>query len=354
MTKYHKILTTTIGSYPKPDYVPTPDWFRAESTLSEEVVGNYNDYLKVKDKSIESLLDKAVKEVVEEQVHAGIDIPTDGEVRREHYINYHCRHLDGIDFEKLTKKTMRAGTWVGNVPTIFKKIKAKRTHFLTRDYKIAQYATRKPLKITVPGPMTIADSMYDNYYGNEKKLGKSLAEALNYEIKALADVGCAWIQIDEPVFARYPQKALSFGIENLERCFYNVPKHVNQCMHMCCGYPDKLDNDDYPKADPSAYHEIAEAIDSSSIQFISIEDAHRSNDLTLFDKFKKSTIVLGLVAIAQSRVETQNEIRTRLKEVLEHIDKERLMAAPDCGLGMLPERIAVAKMKNLAKAVENL
>ena len=224
---------------------------------------------------------------------------------------------------------------------------------MTRDYRIAQSATRKPVKITVPGPMTIADSMYDDHYGDEKKLGVDLAEALNYEIKALARAGCDWIQIDEPVFARYPKKSLSFGIENLERCFYGVPKHVNLCMHMCCGYPDVLDNEDYPKADPSAYHEIAEAIDSSSIQFISIEDAHRANDLTLFDKFQKSTVVLGLVAIARSRVETESEIRMRLKEVLEHIDKERLMAAPDCGLGMLPRAIAVAKMENLAKATKN-
>jgi 5-methyltetrahydropteroyltriglutamate--homocysteine methyltransferase len=354
MTKYHKIQTTTIGSYPKPDDVPTPDWFRADTTLSEEVVGKYNEYLKEKDQSIESLLDEAVENVVREQVRAGIDIPTDGEVRREHYINYHCRHLDGIDFEKLTKKTMRAGTWIGKVPTIYKKIGAKRTHFLTRDYKIAQSATRKPVKITLPGPMTIADSMYDNYYGDEKKLGKDLAEALNYEIKALTRAGCDWIQIDEPVFARYPEKVLTFGIENLERCFYDVPKRINQCMHMCCGYPDKLDNINYPKADPRSYHEIAEAVDSSSIQFISIEDAHRYNDITLFDKFKKSTVVLGLVTIAQSRVETKNEIRMRVKKVLEHIDKERLMAAPDCGLGMLPRNIAVAKMENLAKAVNDL
>lgn len=354
MTQNHKILTTTIGSYPKPDEVPTPDWFRADFKLSAEVVGEYNEYLKVKDENIDSLLDEAVKKVVKEQVHAGIDIPTDGEVRREHYVNYHCRHLDGIDFEQLTEKTMRAGTWIGKVPTIYKKIEADKNHFLTNDYKLAQSATRQPVKLTLPGPMTITDSMYDNYYGDERKLGKDLAEALNYEIKALARAGCNWIQIDEPVFARYPQKALSFGIENLERCFHEVPKNVNQCMHMCCGYPDKLDNPNYPKADPSAYHEIAEAVDSSSIQFVSIEDAHRHNDATLFEKYKKSTIVLGLVAIAQSRVETEFEISNRLKEVLEHIDKERLMAAPDCGLGMLPRDIAVAKMENLASAVNKI
>ncbi len=354
MMQDHKILTTTIGSYPKPDYVPTPDWFRSGSTVSEKVIGRYNEYLEKKSNSMENLLDKGVEEVVREQVRAGIDIPTDGEIRRDNYINYHCRHLEGIDFEKLTEKTMRAGTWTGKVPTIYKKIKPKRTHFLPRDYMIAQSATRKPVKITLPGPLTIADSMYDNYYGDEKKLGKDLAEALNYEIKALVKAGCDWIQIDEPVFARYPKKALSFGIDNLERCFFDVHERVNLCMHMCCGYPDVLDNPDFPKADPSAYHEIAEVIDSSSLQFISIEDAHRHNDLTLFDKLKKSTVVLGLVTIAQSRVETEGEIRKRLKEVLEHIDEERLMAAPDCGLGMLPRNIAGAKMENLAKAVENL
>ncbi|MFQ5854141.1 MAG: 5-methyltetrahydropteroyltriglutamate--homocysteine methyltransferase [Anaerolineae bacterium] len=347
------LLTTTIGAYPKPDYVPTPDWFRAESLSIPDPTKAYEQFCRTQVDDVEALLVRGTHEVVLDQVNAGIDVPTDGEVRRENYIHYHCRHLDGIDFSRLSHKVMRAGTWEGEVPTVVGPIKA-REYFLPHDYRIAQSATDRPVKITIPGPLTITDSTADAYYGDEKRLGAALADAINTEIRALVEAGCTWIQIDEPVFAREPEKALAFGIGNLERCFHGVPAHVVRVTHMCCGYPDKVDNEDYPKADPVAYFQLADAIETSSIDAVSIEDAHRHNDLTLLEHFPTTKIILGVVAIARTRVEPMEEIAGRLTEALNHIDADRLIAAPDCGLGMLDRATVLAKLTNMVTATRSI
>ncbi len=343
------LLTTTIGSYPKPAYIPTPDWFRARNLNIPAPTKAFDEFARAQPGDLKKLLEQGTHEAVQDQVNAGIDIPTDGEVRRENYIYYHCRELDGIDFSRLTKKAMRAGTWEAEVPTIVGPIKP-RDHFLPGDWQAAQSATDRPVKITIPGPLTIADSVADAYYQDERLLGAALADAINYEIQALAEAGCTWIQVDEPVFAREPEKALAFGIENLERCFHGVPDHVTRAMHMCCGYPDVLDNEDYPKADPEVYFSLAPPLDASSIQAVSIEDAHRHNDLSLLEHFTDTQVIFGVIAIARSRVEPVEEIGSRLSQALEHIDPQRLIAAPDCGLGMLDRDTAVAKMENLGAA----
>ena len=343
------LLTTTIGSYPKPAYIPTPDWFRARKLNLPDPTVAYDEFARSKPSDLERLLEQGTHEVVEDQMNAGIDIPTDGEVRRDNYIYYHCRELEGIDFSRLTKKVMRAGTWEAEVPTIVGPIKP-RDHFLPRDWQAAQSATDRPVKITIPGPLTIADSVADAYYQDERRLGAALADAINHEIQALAEAGCTWIQVDEPVFAREAEKALAFGIENLERCFHGTPPSVTRGMHMCCGYPDVVDNEAYPKADPIAYFSLAPALDESSIQAVSIEDAHRHNDLSLLEHFTDTQVIFGVIAIARSRVEPVEEISSRLSQALEHIDAQRLIAAPDCGLGMLDRDTAVAKMKNLVAA----
>ena len=122
---------------------------------------------------------------------------------------------------------------------------------------------------------------------------------------------------------------------------------------MCCGYPERLNQEDYAKADRTAYFDLADAIERSSIDAVSIEDAHQKNDLKLLEKFQKTTIILGVVHIANTRVETVEEIRTRLQQALEHIDPARLIAGPDCGLGMLDEDTVVKKMTNLALAAHS-
>jgi 5-methyltetrahydropteroyltriglutamate--homocysteine methyltransferase len=294
------LLTTTIGAYPKPGYTPITDWFQAPAGPDDRSpTGDYEQQLAAAGEQAEALFLKAIEEVVRDQVEAGIDVPTDGEVRRENYIHYHCRHLDGIDFSRLTAKPLRGGAYVAELPTVTGPIRA-RDHFLPRDFAAAQAFTERPIKITVPGPMTIADTLADAHYRDERRLGAELADALNREIRALAEAGCSWIQVDEPVFARQPAAALAYGIEHLERCFHGVPGGAHRVVHMCCGYPDRLDREDYPKADPQAYFRLAEAVDRAAIDAVSIEDAHRPNDLSLLERFARTTVILGVVAIAKT------------------------------------------------------
>ena len=345
------ILTTTIGAYPKPEYVPIPDWFREESTVAKDPTKALDNCDECHGPQAEELLDRATREVVLEQVRLGIDVPSDGEVRRENYIHYHCRNLEGIDFTSLTRKAMRDGQWMVAVPTITGPIKA-RAGFLVHDWRIAQAATKKPVKITLPGPLTIIDSTYNSFYEDERKLAADLVTAINNEVYKLAEAGCRWIQIDEPIFAREPDKALAFGIENIERCFYGIQAKVNRAIHICCGYPDRLDSDQYQKAPSQNYFRLAPALDEAALDVISIEDAHRPNDLSLLELFKHQTIILGVIGIARSRIESVEEIASRLRKAIDHIDKERLVAAPDCGLGILSRQQVKAKLANMVKAAQ--
>ncbi|MEE9298699.1 MAG: 5-methyltetrahydropteroyltriglutamate--homocysteine methyltransferase, partial [Acidimicrobiia bacterium] len=336
-----RVLTTTIGSFPKPEYVPVRDWFQRPYSPTFDAF--YFD-----NRDLETRFALATQAAVTAQLDAGIDVPTDGEMRREHYIFYHLRHLSGVDFDHLQVRDIRTGAWEREVPTIIGRVHPKE-RFLPFDYRIAQSYSSQPIKITIPGPMTIADTVADEHYGDPRRLNRDLADALNVEIRALAAAGCGHIQVDEPVFARKTGEALAFGIEDLERCFAGVPEEVQRVVHLCCGYPRHVDqpNEDVLKADPTAYFELAEALDQASVDAISLETAHRPIDLRLLELFERSTVILGLIAIAMTRVEPVEEIRMGLEEALSHIDRERLVAAPDCGLGMLDLATVKSKLANL-------
>jgi 5-methyltetrahydropteroyltriglutamate--homocysteine methyltransferase len=349
------ILTTCIGAYPKPEYVPIVDWFQHQGGLAGsagDITRKANKAMEAHNEEDDALFVKATKAAIGDQVGAGIDVPTDGEQRRENYIHYHCRHLNGFDFENLTNRVLRDGAYEAELPTITGEITPKGNNFLNRDFEIANQFTDRPVKITVPGPMTIMDTTVNKHYDDEKQLACDLADALNFEIKALVDAGCKFIQVDEPVFARNVDRALDFGIECLDRCFHGVPDEVSRVMHMCCGYPEKLDDEDYKKAQPSSYFQLADGLDQSSINQVSLEDAHRYNDLRLLEKFAKTTVIFGAVAIADSHVETVDAIKSRLMAALQHIDRERLVAAPDCGLAILGRDLARIKLANLCNAAK--
>ena len=352
------IKTTCLGAYPKPAYVPIIDWFDShegrQNMADTRATLSYQQRLAQAGSAAEPLFVKAAADVIAEQIQCGIDIPTDGEVRRENYIYYHCRHLHGIDFENLTRVLTRDGASDMALPTIQSTISARAGHFLPQDFKAAQACTDRPIKVTVPGPITIADTTANNFYTDKETLYRDLTNALNYEIRALSEAGCRYIQIDEPLFARKPREALAFGIDNLQRCFHGIGKHTTAIMHMCCGYPNFLDETDYHKADPQAYFSLAQALDDSSIEQVSIEDAHRHNDLSLLDLFQHTHIIFGSFATASSRVESVDEIRQRLQAALEHIDQDRLLAAPDCGLGLLGRDLAMQKLTNMCTAAKSL
>ncbi|HFC04950.1 MAG TPA: 5-methyltetrahydropteroyltriglutamate--homocysteine methyltransferase, partial [Rhizobiales bacterium] len=219
------LKTTCIGAFPKPDYVPVCDWFNLDGGLTNsaaQVTRQYTRNMDKPDAAFEELFQRATKLAIDNQVSAGIDIPTDGEMRRENYVHYQCRHLEGFDFENLTKRVVRDGAYTAEFPTIMGEIKPTGQHFLDRDFRVARSFTGRPVKITVPGPVTIMDTTANIYYQDDRTLAFDLADALNDEIRALAAAGCKYIQVDEPLFARNVDAALDYGIECLDRCFDGV------------------------------------------------------------------------------------------------------------------------------------
>ena len=348
------MLTTVIGAYPKPNYLKITDWFNASGgTDTQFPTKFYNNEIKQMGNEAEKLFIRATKEIIHDQEECGIDIITDGEVRRENYIHYHCRHLEGIDFNNLTEKVARTGNYKCWLPTITNKVSAA-DPFLVDEWKSNQTLTDKPIKITIPGPMTITDTIANTYYKSDEELVYDLAIAINTEIKRLVDAGCKYIQVDEPLFARKPENALNFGIRNLERCFKDINnKNVEKITHICCGYPDKLDAINYPKAPLNSYSKISKDLDKSIIDTVSIEDAHRYNNLEFLKDFKNTKVIFGLIKIASSQIETKEEIVSRINEVIKFIDKKQLIVAPDCGLGHLPRVLAKNKLKIMVEAAKN-
>ncbi len=228
------ITTTCIGAFPKPDYIDIGNF--AETGQQEQ--GDTRAFTYTQDDADrvpEALLLRATRAAVEDQLACGIDIPTDGEQRRENYIHYHCRHLQGIDFVNLTRKVHRNGAAVADLPTITGPIAPGGEHFLDRDYRAAQAFSEHPIKITLPGPRSIIDTTANQHYRSERELAFDLAQALNHEIRALAAAGCRYIQVDEPLFVRQVDAALDYGVECLDRCFDGVGDNVTRVMHMCCG-----------------------------------------------------------------------------------------------------------------------
>ena len=345
------VPTTTVGAWPKPDFVQVPDWFHDPDT--PDPTAGWAEAVAAMGDAADEVFARGTRAAVEDQVACGIDVPSDGEIRRENYIHYHCRHLHGLDFRNLSEKDVRGGNYRARLPTVRGPVSA-REHFLDRDFRVAQAFTDRPVKITLPGPLTIADTVVDAWYGDPRALGAALADALNAEVRALAGAGCRHIQIDEPVFARRPEEALAYGIEHLERAFHGCPPGVQRIVHMCCGYPDRLDNPDYPKAPQASYARLADAVDAAAVDAVSLEDAHRHNDLALLERLPGTTVILGVVAIATSTVESVDAIRARLAEALVHVAPGRLVAAPDCGLGLLGRDLAMAKLRAMCAAAASL
>ena len=284
----------------------------------------------------------------------GIHIITDGEFRRENYIYAFCRSLNGIDFEHLSENMMRVNAYKANCPTIISKLTYKENNYQSDEWLSSNIIAKKHdkiLKYTLPGPMTICDSIVDNYYNNDQILCSDLAYLIRREVLHLKEIGCTNIQIDEPLFARKPDIALEWGIDLLDSITQDIDD-IFFTVHICCGYPQYLDQIDYKKAPISSYEILADRLDTSNINAISIEDAHRHLDLSFLKRFKNKKIVLGTISIAKSKIETVDEIKSRIQEALKFIDKDRLIIAPDCGLGYLPRDILYKKLTNMMEAIK--
>jgi 5-methyltetrahydropteroyltriglutamate--homocysteine methyltransferase len=345
------LLTTTVGAYPRPVAVFFPERGRSGRAGQNDPRARYDRTDAAQSGEAEKLLNRAIRQVVIEQVELGIEVPTTGEVPRDKAFHFIFQQLGGIDLERLSERVPRLALAAQDVPTVTGPITFG-DHFLLNEWRVAQAATKRPVKITLPGPFSLADRLADETYGDEKRLMADLAEALNREIRDLAEAGCGWIQIDEPLFALEPEQAIAFGIDHLERCFHRAPPTVMRVVHLCSGYPTEVDNEDYLKAEAGVYFQLAEPLELSSLQAVSIEDAYRANDLSLLEQFATTYVILGVIATARSQVEEVELMTDRLKAALGHIEAQRLIVAPDCGLHLLDRRVAVAKLRHMVRAAQ--
>ena len=219
-------------------------------------------------------------------------MPTDGEVQCENYIHYHCRHVSGFDFDHLEHRKQGDGAYAADLPAIRQAIRQENAPYSPHDFTVSQAVSPRPIKFTRPGPVTIMDTTADCCYHDRRRLAADLRDRVNREIRALVDAGCRHIQVDEPLFARQLDDALAFGMDGLERCFHKVPSGVTRTVHVCCGYPNHLDHEDYKKADAASFHLLAGFMDELDFDLVSIEDTHCANNLALLETFIHKSVVL--------------------------------------------------------------
>lgn len=339
------LKTTVIGSYPK--YPPLVNGeFDVRWLISP---GNNLDKGWRNKENLEKLQNKAIRWAVKEQEETGLDVITDGEQKRGNFVFYHCQHLDGFDFDNKETKLIRGKSRTELVPVIRGPIRHKE-FFLLDEFYFLKFLTNKQIKVTIPGPSTIMDSVKDLYYNDEKEVVLDLAKAIRKEVNELSSAGCDIIQFDEPVFVREPEKFFEYGITALQDCFKGVGG-IEKVVHICRGYPSKEKD---VKAQKNNYGKIIEALSSSTIDRIAVEDGHEHLDLEIFKKFRDKEVVLGAVDIGNEQIEKVEEIRSRIIKVLEIVPPEKLFIAPDCGLLLLDPEVAKAKLKNLVKAAKGI
>jgi len=347
---------TMVGSYPRPFYLGIPSWFCTE-TQSGYDTSMYDKYVReTKDAEQERRLRIALHEVIKDQELMGSDILTDGEVRRENYIHYHCRHLNGFDFEHLKSKKSREGSFELLAPNVVGKVSSKES-FLAEDWAQAQALTKFPVKVTLPGPMTIADTVANTFYPNLESLCEDLSVALNKEIIRLCESGVKYIQVDEPVFARKVKEAYEFGFRTLEQSLAGVEKYdVHITVHICCGYSNKNNEEGFQKAQHNSYVQLADGIEKiGNIHCVSLEDARERIPDELFIKLNRVQVMLGVQESCSSTIRPSDSIEARVMEIIElGFPAERLMLSPDCGMGMQTRSDCAGKMAQLKIARDNL
>jgi 5-methyltetrahydropteroyltriglutamate--homocysteine methyltransferase len=332
--------TTVVGSWPKPRWLSNKD---------HDVSGWVTDRTwRFEGAKLKEMQDEATRRAVREQEGTGVGILTDGEIRRDNYIYHLCRHLDGFDFDQRISTSARSGAWRWDQPAITGPIGSGGAALRT-DYEFARDITDRSVKVTIPGPLTIMDSVHDTYYKDEEALAMALAGAINQEVRALADAGCSIVQFDEPSFARYPEKLERFALRALEACFAGV-EGITTAVHVCRGYPIQ----DYAKSNADSYEQVLPALAASTVDQVSIEASSDSFDRKLLRLLGDKDVILGVVDVGSTRVEGVPHIRRRLSEASEWVDPGKIFPAPDCGLVFLTPAVAKRKVANIAAAADEL
>lgn len=284
---------------------------------------------------------------LKEQEDAGLDIVTDGEQARQHFVHGFLEAVEGIDFEHKVKMGIRNNRYDAMVPVVIGPLKLKgRVHQF--EARIARAHTKKKLKITMPGPMTIVDTIADRHYGDKVKLAMAFAALLNQEAKALVKDGVDVIQFDEPAFNVYMSEVKRWGIKALERAAKGLK--CTTAVHICYGYGIKanLDWKETLGGEWRQYEEIFPALAASSIDQVSLECIHSRVPAELMKLLKGKDVLVGVIDVASDRVETPAEVAAAIGKALKYVPKNRLFPCTNCGMAPMKREIALAKLQALA------
>src|SRR5947209_6362053 len=330
------LLTTVVGSYPQPDWLV--DRAALGSRLPPRV--RAREIWRVAPEWLEQAQDDATLLAIGDMERAGIDVITDGEIRRESYSNRFATALEGMDLDNPGSALDRTGH-PNPVPRVVGPIRRKRPVEL-RDVEFLRASTNRRIKATLPGPFTMSQQAQNDYYKDEADLAMALAAAVNEEIRDLFAAGADVVQIDEPYLQARAEKATRFAIPAINRAFEGVAGTT--ALHTCFGYAHIVHNR------PNGYPFLEELAMTDTKQ-ISMESAQQDVDLSVLDALRGKQVIVGVIDLSdESPIEDVATVAARIRAALRHVDPENLILAPDCGMKYLTRAKAFGKLVALAKA----
>ncbi len=332
----HVLPTTVVGSYPQ------PDWLVDRQMLSKSVPRTRMTQMwRIPDDHLEQAQDDATIVAIRDMERAGIDIVTDGEIRRESYSNRFATALQGIDTDHPAIITARSGQ-ATPVPRVVGHIRRLGPVEL-RDMEFLRRNTDHAAKITLPGPFTLSQQAKNEFYKDDEELAMAMAAAVNAEALELQKAGADVIQLDEPWVRTDPAAAKRYAVKAINRALQGIT--VPTVVHICLGYAAVVAGD----TKPSGYSFLAELADSTAEQ-ISIEAAQPKLDLGVLADLSSKKILLGVIDLGDPEIETAAVIADRIRNGLKHVSADRLIPAPDCGMKYMPRHIAFGKLKAMSDA----
>jgi len=329
-----KLLTTVVGSYPQPEWLV--DRQNLRSRLPPRV--RARDIWRIPEPLLQEAQDDATLLAIRDMERAGIDIISDGEMRRESYSNRFATALVGMDLDNPGVALGRTGR-TNLVPRVVGPIR-RLYPVEVRDVEFLRRNTDRRIKITVPGPFTITHQTQDDYYHDEKALALDIAAAVNEEIKSLQAAGADVVQIDEPYLQARPEQARAYGVEVINRALEGIEGPT--ALHLCFGYAAIVHDR------PGQYAFLTELRDCV-VQQISLEAAQPNLDLSVLRELAGKTIILGVLNLGDMEIETPETVARRIRAALHYVEPERLILAPDCGMKYLPRAVAFGKLCALAE-----
>src|SRR6201991_4937887 len=330
------LQTTVVGSYPQ------PDWLVDRAMLSKVVPRTrMREIWRVQEPYLEQAQDDATLLAIRDMERAGIDIVTDGEMRRESYSNRFATALDGIDHETPAPIANRAGRSV-SVPRGLGKVRRSRPVEVD-DMKFLRRHTSRAAKITLPGPFTMAQQAKNEFYKDSDELAMAFAEAVNAEALDLQKAGADVIQLDEPWVRNNPELAKRYAVKAINRALQGIT--VPTVVHLCFGYAAVVPG----SSKPAGYSFLAELDDTNADQ-ISIEAAQPKLDLGVLRDLSSKKIMLGVLDLGNPDIEPAAVVADRIRNGLKHVPAERLVVAPDCGMKYMPRHVAFGKLKAMCDA----